>query len=351
MNSFKNKSEQWAILAMMFAAAIWGSGFIITRIALDAGFTTAQILFYRFALAAVFFGLVFYRRIRRITKRDLLVGLPAGLLLFFGFTAQTMGLRQTSPARNAFITATYVVIVPFLGWLITRRKPGLKIFVGACCSLLGIGILSFDGSSGTVLTVGDGLTLICAFCYAAHFLVLEWAVRKIDTQILLFMQMAVTTVCSLAILPFDGGFQLVQGAAAVDSKAGIAAVLYLALFSSGLAYFIQTSAQKYTTSSKAAIVLAAEALWGSLFSLLFGFEPLTLRLVVGGLLIFSSILIVEWPAKSAVLSGGVDPAGLDREGTDNAAAAAQLCLAPAPDEPANQPEQKSKDSGAPEIIR
>ncbi|MEA4887861.1 MAG: DMT family transporter [Clostridiaceae bacterium] len=351
MNSFKNKSEQWAILAMTIAAAIWGSGFIVTRIALDAGFTTAQILFYRFALAAVFFGLVFYRHIRRITKRDLAAGLPAGLLLFFGFMTQTIGLRQTSPARNAFITATYVVIVPFLGWLITRRKPGLKIFGGACCSLLGIGILSFDGSSGALLTVGDGLTLICALCFAAHFLVLEWAVRKIDTQILLFLQMAVTTVCSLIILPFDGGFRLVQGAAAGDWKAGAAAVLYLALFSSGLAYFIQTSAQKYTTSSKAAIVLAAEALWGSLFSLLFGFEPLTPRLVVGGLLIFASILIVEWPAKKTSLSGSVDPTGLDRERADNAAAAAQLQFTPAPAEPACQTEQKAEDSGSPEIIR
>lgn len=299
----QDNREQMAIGAMMFAAAIWGSGFIVTRIALNAGFSTAQLLFWRFAVAALFFGIAFRRDIRHLTRQDLAAGIPAGLLLFFGFLAQTLGLRLTTPARNAFITATYVVIVPFMGWLLARKKPGLRIFAGACCSLLGIGLLSLDGSGGQLMNAGDGLTFLCALCFAAHFIVLERAVHRVSTRILLFLQMAVTTVCSLFLLPLDAwiGLDAVRGAAldaaVSDWRAGAAAVAYLAIFSSGVAYFIQTAAQKYTSSAKAAIILAAEALWGSLFSLLFGFEPLTPRLIAGGLIIFLSVLLVELPAR------------------------------------------------------
>ena len=299
----QDNREQLAIGAMMFAAVIWGSGFIVTRIALNAGFSTVQLLFWRFAVAALFFGIAFRRDVRRLTRQDLTAGIPAGLLLFFGFLAQTLGLRLTTPARNAFITATYVVIVPFMGWLFARKKPGLRIFAGACCSLLGIGLLSLDGSGGQIINAGDGLTLLCALCFAAHFIVLERAVHRVNTRILLFLQMAVTTVCSLFLLPLDAWICLdaVRGAAAAgevsDWLAGAAAIAYLAVFSSGVAYFIQTTAQKYTSSAKAAIILAAEALWGSLFSLLFGFEPLTPRLIAGGLIIFLSVLLIEMPVK------------------------------------------------------
>ena len=158
-------------------------------------------------------------------------------------------------------------------------------------------MLSLDGSGGDSLT-GDALTLLCALCFAAHFLALEWAVHRMAIGQLLFMQMAVTTICSLMTLGLNpGGLHIaVQAANETSWLSGLAALLYLALFSSCIAYAIQTTAQKYTTSSKAAIILAAESLWGSLFSLLLGFEPFTIRLLAGGLIIFITILMVELPA-------------------------------------------------------
>ena len=300
MHHEQKRKEQLAIAAMTLAAMIWGSAFIVVRIALNAGLSTSQILFFRFGLTTVVFSVLFHKDLARINRTDLLYGLSTGIILFLGFWTQTLALRQTTPARNAFITSTYVVIVPLLGWLILRQKPGLRVILGACLSLAGIGLLSLDGAGGSGVNGGDLLTLICAICFAGHFLMLEWSVHRVKTNTLLFLQMAATTACSLLILPFDRLF---------DAKAvpltgidmpwttGVLAILYLAIFSSGVAYFIQTTAQKHTTSAKAAIVLAAEALWGSFFSLLFGFETLTLRLAVGGLIIFLSILLVEWPGR------------------------------------------------------
>lgn len=288
--------EQLAIFAMFISAAIWGSGFIVTRIAINVGFSTSFILAGRFSIATLLFAIIFRKSIKRMDRRAFLTGLPVGLLLFFGFLFQTLGLNLTTPSRNAFITAVYVVIVPFLGWLIWKRRPAWYLFTGAVTSMIGIALLSLDGSSGGSLT-GDLLTLLCALCFAAHFLALEWAVHRMEIGQLLFMQMAVTTICSLIMLILHPDGLLTAGKSASDTNwlIGLTALLYLAVFSSGIAYAIQTTAQKYTSSSKAAIILAAESLWGSLFSLLFGFEPFTFRLLAGGLIIFASILLVELP--------------------------------------------------------
>ncbi|MDW7656676.1 MAG: DMT family transporter [Bacillota bacterium] len=296
MSEAKRSHESLAVLAMMVSAAIWGSGFIATRMVIDAGFSTAWILIGRFSIATILFGVIFFRELIRMTRKELLIGTMVGFLLFLGFLFQTFGMRLTTPARSAFITSIYVVIVPFMGWLIARRRPSWHLFAGAAICLIGIGLLSFSGSAQSGTLAGDGLTLLCAVSFAAHFIALEWAVHKVSIGRLLFLQMAVTTLCSLILLPLDSGQQLLPETGSTAWLTGLIALLYLALFSSGLAYAIQTTAQKYTSSAKAAIVLSAEALWGSLFSIVFRFETITLRLILGGLLIFAAILLVELPA-------------------------------------------------------
>ncbi len=287
--------EKLALAAMTLSAAIWGSGFIVTRVAIDAGFGTGWILFGRFMVTTVFFALLFLRDLLRMTRRAFGAGLLAGILLFFGFMFQTFGLARTTPARNAFITATYVVIVPLLGWLLTRRRPSGKVFAGALLSLAGIALLSWGAGGEGGSLAGDLLTFLCAVSFAAHFIVLEWAVRRAKASQLLFLQMAVTTVLSsFMLLSHPAGTAALPVAGSADWTRGLLALAYLAVFSSGVAYAIQTIAQKHTASSRAAIVLAAEALWGSLFSVLFRFEPLTWRLAAGGLLIFVSILLASY---------------------------------------------------------
>jgi len=287
--------EKLSLTAMTFSAAIWGSGFIITRVAIDAGFSAGWILFGRFMVTTALFAVIFLRDLLRLTWRALWAGLLTGALLFFGFLFQTLGLALTTPGRNAFITATYVVIVPMLGWMLTRRRPSGRVFAGALLSLAGIALLSWGaiGEGGSL--AGDLLTLMCAISFAAHFIALEWAVRRAKASQLLFLQMAVTTLLSsLLLLSSPAGAATLPVAGTADWTRGLLALAYLAVFSSGVAYAIQTVAQKHTSSSRAAIVLAAEALWGSLFSVLFGFETLTWRLAAGGLIIFVSILLASY---------------------------------------------------------
>ncbi len=108
--------------------------------------------------------------------------------------------------------------------------------------------------------------------------------------------MFTAAVCSLLVLPFDW-----VSLKSINWEMGAPAILYLLLFSSCVAYFLQTYAQRHTSASRTAILLSLEALFGSLLSVVFGFETFSVRLILGGLIIFTAILLVEWPVKQQPL--------------------------------------------------
>ena len=110
-------------LGLIIVSIVWGGGYVATQFALDGGLTPLQIITMRFFLAAVFINVIFFKHIKaNIDKRALKSGIMLGTFLFVAFTLQTIGLMHTTPSKNAFITSANVVIVPFIGLLIYRRK-------------------------------------------------------------------------------------------------------------------------------------------------------------------------------------------------------------------------------------
>ena len=80
---------------------------------------------------------------------------------------------------------------------------------------------------------------------------------------------------------------------AFTSPKGMAAVAYLGIFSTCLCYFLQTTAQQHVDSAKAAIILATESLFGTIFSVVLGYDKLTFNMVLGGIIILTSIIMTE----------------------------------------------------------
>lgn len=275
--------------ALFIVAIIWGSGFIGTQLALDAHLSSSCIMFGRFAIATLIIGSIFYKDIKQGMKKEYLKGgFVIGLFLFLAFYVQTLGLTYTTPSNNAFITAANVVMVPFLWWAISKQKPHAKIFVSSILCLAGIGILSVNFANGFSLGIGDLLTFFSAFLFACQIVATGILAQKMDPKVIVFLQFFVATI--LAFLVFmltDRDFT------AFASVKGMGAVLYLGIFSTCLCYFLQTTAQQHVASAKAAIILSTESLFGTLFSVLLGYDKLSVNMIVGGIVIVASILMTE----------------------------------------------------------
>lgn len=314
MQNLKTKSRL-ADAACLLVAVIWGSGFIASQLAIDAGLGSSVIMALRFGIAAVLLLLICVKKLKTIKKKDVLHGAIAGVFLFCAFYLQIYGQARTTVSNSAFLTATNVVMVPFIVWLATRKPPAAKTFVLAGTTLVGIALLTLNFGAGIRFSIGDGITLLCALFFALHIFYLGKAVAGRDALVITFIQISTAAVLSIIVLfVFDRG-ALAQG----DWGKGIPAALYLGLFSTLLCYLLQTWAQKYASPTKTGILLSTEGLFGTLFSVLMGFEKATVPMVVGGLVIFASVVLMELPIKPHGKKAGADEPKLEDTDQEKAA--------------------------------
>ncbi|HCM88473.1 MULTISPECIES: DMT family transporter [Vagococcus] len=272
-------------IGLVVVAIIWGTGFVATALALD-NYTPYQILAIRFTVAFIILFLINLKKLNTLSKKTLFRGSLLGTVLFLAFAFQTVGLQYTTASKNAFLTAVNVVIVPFLSFLVLKKKLPIKNFIGSFITLIGIGLLSLT-SSISGFNFGDILTLVCALFFALQIFVTDLFVAEEETWALMLLQMGAAALLSWVTL-------FITGESAIDYQPiNLLPVLYLGLASTLLAYFLQTVSQKYTTSSEAAIILSTEAFFGMLGSVLLLNEEISMNMLIGGVLIFIGILVVE----------------------------------------------------------
>ena len=146
---------------MLFAAAlIWGTSFFIMKNALDA-LPVYFLLAIRFTAGAVLLALFFWKKWKNFTPDYLWRGAIIGGCLFLAYTIQTFGLSMTTPSKNAFLTAVYCVIVPFLTWAVVKKKPDRWNILAAVLCVSGVGLVSL--TEELTINPGDLLTLVCPF--------------------------------------------------------------------------------------------------------------------------------------------------------------------------------------------
>ena len=276
-------------LMLVSVALIWGMGFPMTQMAIDAHISSGLMVALRFSLAAAVMGVAFHKQLRTITPRDALLGILAGCMLGVAFLLQIMGQGGTTPSNTAFLSSLNVIIVPFLGWALFRQRPTGKTLLVAFGCLVGAAVLTLSPEEGLRFSTGDLLVLAWAVAFSLHIAYLGRIAGLIEVQKLTFLQMATAAVLGIVYtLLFER-----EALPLADLRAGFLPVAYLGLFSSAYGFFAQTFAQKHTPPARAAIILGCEGVLGSTFSVLMGYEPLTVNLVAGGAIIFLSLLAME----------------------------------------------------------
>ena len=273
---------------MLLTAFIWGGGFIVVKNSLDS-FSPLWLLAARFSVAAVAAPLLFFRRVRHIDKTVLKTGAVSGLLIYLGFVFQTVGVQYTTASKNALLTSVYVVLVPFVYWLMIRKKPNPLQIVSALLCFCGIFLLMYKKDFGQ-LNGGDLLTLVCGAIFAVQISYLGLHSKKMDSFALTMVQIwacaAASVICALIFEPR-------QFPAAISADM-LLSVAYLSLLSTLLAYFIQTAAQKYTHPSVASLILSLECAIGAILSVLIFRDAFTPLMWTGGALTFGAVIMAQW---------------------------------------------------------
>ena len=285
-----------ASAGLLLTAAIWGFAFVVVKDSLDyiGSFYMVAI---RFSIAALGLGLIFFKKIKLIDKKHLIMGAVTGFFLYAGYIVQTVGCFYTTAGKNAFLTTVYVILIPIISWPLYKKRPAFYVFVAAIMSLAGIGLLALGGNdfsgSGQASSFnrGDVLTLICGLFYALHILWTEKCNKEsCDVIIITMLQFFFAGLFGWLTAPFaDGPFPLEN----LQNIKVVGSMLYLGLLSSMLCFSLQNIGLKYVQSSLASLFLSFESVFGVIFSTIFLHESLSLRMAFGCLLIFAAVILAE----------------------------------------------------------
>lgn len=277
-----------ASLGLLMVTVIWGSAFVVMKNSMDV-IKPTYLLAYRFTIAAAGLFIIFWKAAKGLTKKDIKYGSILGFMLFISYYFQTYGLKYTTASKNAFITTLYVIIVPFLHWLFNKIRPNKNNMSAAVIAVIGLALLSLKGDLS--INFGDFLTFICGFFYALHMVFIDRYTVCYNPIKLTVVQMASAAVFSwiVAIL-FEGSCEL-----GVFADSGLLiSVLYLGLVSSMLCFLLQTVGQTYLSANTSSILLSFESVFGLIFSVIFLKEEITVRMLVGCILMFAAALLAEY---------------------------------------------------------
>lgn len=271
-------------LALIGATLLWGSSFVVLKTTLDS-VPTLWILAIRFTGAAILMGLPSIKQLAKIDKRCLASGALMGLALYAAYTLQTFGLVYTTPGKNAFLTATYCVLTPFLWWAFTRKRPDLYNILAALVCITGMALVSLNGDLSVGL--GEGLTMCCGFFYALHIIFTSKGVARYGVGVLTTIQFATAALLCWISAPISAPFP-----DSVPSSAWLS-IAYMCVLCTFACYYLQTIGQKYTSPQTSSILLTLESVFGTLISVAFYGEQLTLRELAGFAIIFIAVIISE----------------------------------------------------------
>ena len=274
-----------ADFGLLFCAVFWGVSFPAMKILVGI-YPACWLLFLRFSVGAMLIYIFFHRRINESFSRVLKGGVIIGVMLFFAITSQTIGLQYIGGGRSAFISATYVLMVPFMLWMMNHKFPGWLTILAAVLCVWGMYLLTGDDSGGESFW-GDFLTVICALTFAVQVIAISRYAHDSDPVALSFVEFV-----SFAGMSFASSI-IFESPAEYLSMNGLSELIFTIIFATFGCYMVQIIAQKYAEPSHATIIMSLESVFGLASSIIFLNESVTLRMLTGCALIFIAVMISE----------------------------------------------------------
>lgn len=270
--------------ALIATTLIWGTSFVVFKSALN-DITPLWVLAIRFGGAALIMLLAALPKLRELDRNYIKGGAIMGLCLAAAYTLQTYGLVYTTPGKNAFLTATYCILVPFLCWLLFKKKPDRYNVSAAVICLVGMGFVCLNDDLS--VNLGDALTVSCGLFFGLHIIATSHYVECRNVLLLTMLQFAVAgALCLVFAMLFEPRPANIPGSSWVS-------IAYLTVVCTGVCFFLQTVGQKYTPPSAVAVIMTLESVFGTALSIIMGQENITVKIAFGFCLIFVAIFISE----------------------------------------------------------
>jgi len=273
------------LILLIFGTAFWGISFSVTKLAIGTG-SPSTFLFYRFLLATLVLSMVFWKHVMKTKLSDVKTGVLLAIPLFLGIHLQTLGIKLSSASQCAFIAGMTVVMVPLLKLVLYRKAASAKIWIAAIIALSGLFVISINGQ--LKIGTGDLYTISGAFGFAIYLIAVE---KKASGKSLVPTIVPMFATC--AILTFGLAITDANANWYPETNTFWIGVAYCALFATAYMYSISNIAQRYISAERVSVIYLFEPVFGAFAAFFILDESLSMRLLVGGGLIFLATIISE----------------------------------------------------------
>ncbi|MCI5698699.1 MAG: DMT family transporter [Clostridiales bacterium] len=284
MISNDNNKSIMSIVSFALVALAWGTSYAIIKDTLSH--TTPFVLMtIRFGLSTLLLSIIYYRKLIRIKRVDLINGVKIGIFMFGAFITLVTGIKYTTASKQSFIVGSYVLIVPFLTWLINKNKPDKYDVIGVICAVIGLFLLTAGSVTG--INIGDIISMGCALSFALHMIMIEKYCHDSDPIILTIVQFATTSILFiLLVIMFEKpDFSVISTATSE--------ILYLVIVATVIAFVVQNIAQRHISSITTSLILTLESVFGSVFAIFYLDEKVSVNMVIGCAIILIGIVMHE----------------------------------------------------------
>ena len=285
-----NKKQMQADLMLILVTLCWGVSYYLMDLSL-ADMDPFTLNAHRFLGAFFIAAAISWKKVKTVNKTTLKYSVLVGIALVFVYIGATFGVKYTSLSNSGFLCAMTVVFTPMISRVVFKEKQDRKVVIAVLMCFVGIALLTLkdDFSINMGNLKGDLLCLMCAFAYAIDLLLTEKAVshEEVDAYQLGVFQLGVTGVCNL-IMAF-----ITEQPHLPSTPSIWGAVLFLAIFCTGVAFVVQPVAQQYTTAAHTGVIFALEPVFAAVVAVIFAHEILTLKSYFGAFLMVASVIVME----------------------------------------------------------
>ncbi|MEI7032577.1 DMT family transporter [Streptomyces pratensis] len=278
----------WATdLPVLAVAVVWGASYLAAK-GITTAHTVIAVLVLRFAIVLPVLVVTGWRRLRALTGAQWRGAGLLGLVLSGIFLLETYGVVHTSATNAGLIISLTMIFTPLAEAAVTRVRPSAGCVAAAGLSVTGVVLLT-QGGGFTSPSGGDLLMLLAALARTVHVLAMARikAVQDADSLSLTTVQLgsAVAVFAVLAAVPGTGASP--WSAAADFGAREWAGLVFLSVFCTLFAFFVQMWSVRRTSPSRVSLLLGTEPLWAAAVGISLGGERLGALGAAGAVLVLA----------------------------------------------------------------
>lgn len=224
-----------------------------------------------------------------VLKQTLIGGCLSGIFLASASLFQQYGIIETTVGKAGFITALYIILVPFLS-IFLKKRIGLNEWISAFIAVAGFYIMSIQGKPS--INRGDIILLICALLFSMQILVIDSYVDRVNTIAMSCVQFFVSMVISSIGMFF---IEHPSGEAIISAAFPI---IWAGVMSSGIAYTLQIVGQKNLEPTIASLIMSLESVFSAIAGFFILHQILSTKEIIGCILVFSAVILSQIPPET-----------------------------------------------------